>query len=311
LQEPHVGAPIDANGNLTADGARTFEWDAVNRLVAVNVGTHRSEFTYDGFSRRVGIVEKDGGTTTSDTRLVWCGLALCEARDSGGTVLKRYFDEGVLDAGTAFFYTRDHLGSVRELTDSTGTVRARYDYDPWGRRTKVSGDKDAHAGHTGHYHHGASGLTLALFRAYDPGLGRWLSEDPLGFGDGPNVYAYVGSNPMIRVDRFGLQYDSVTRSLMEAIRRGNVAEIRNILEVSKDVLSAEWKTAGQDAITKLQTPARDLIRATLKRSESYASELEEETFAELIENGGPKAKKMLKLIKEGGRISDKIKSCFR
>jgi hypothetical protein len=54
-----------------------------------------------------------------------------------------------------------------------------------------------------------------------------------------------------------------------------------------------------------------LIRASLKRSESYASELEEETFAELIKNGGPKAKKMLKLIKEGGRISDKIKSCFR
>ena len=32
----------DANGNLTADGTRTFEWDAKNRIVAVTVGTHRS-----------------------------------------------------------------------------------------------------------------------------------------------------------------------------------------------------------------------------------------------------------------------------
>ena len=43
----------DANGNLTADGTRNFEWDARNQLVAVTVGTHRSEFTYDGMLRAV------------------------------------------------------------------------------------------------------------------------------------------------------------------------------------------------------------------------------------------------------------------
>ena len=36
----------DLPGNLTADGTRTFEWDAEDRLVAVDIGTHRSEFTY-------------------------------------------------------------------------------------------------------------------------------------------------------------------------------------------------------------------------------------------------------------------------
>lgn len=40
----------DANGNLTGDGSRTSEWDARNQLVAVNVGAHRSEFSYDGRS---------------------------------------------------------------------------------------------------------------------------------------------------------------------------------------------------------------------------------------------------------------------
>jgi YD repeat-containing protein len=49
----------DANGNVTSDGTRTFEWDARNQLVAVNVGTHRSEFTYDGEQHRVRIVEKE------------------------------------------------------------------------------------------------------------------------------------------------------------------------------------------------------------------------------------------------------------
>src|SRR5206468_1743116 len=48
----------DLNGNLTWDGSKTYEWDAKNRLVAVNMSTHRSEFTYDGIDRRVRIVEK-------------------------------------------------------------------------------------------------------------------------------------------------------------------------------------------------------------------------------------------------------------
>ena len=194
----------DANGNLTSDGIRTFEWDAENRLVAVTIGTHVSTYTYDGLSRRVEIIEADNGSTTSDTKFIWCDLAICEARDSSGTVLKRYFAEGVQDTGTAYFYTRDHLGSVRELVDSTGAVRARYGYDAWGRRTKVSGDKDADEGYTGHFQHTPSGLTLAPFRPYDGSLGRWISEDPIGLDGGLNLYAYVMGNPVVWDDALGL-----------------------------------------------------------------------------------------------------------
>ena len=151
------------------------------------------------------MVEADNGSTTSDTRFLWCGLAICEARDStGATVTERFFPQGVQDVGVAYFYTRDHLGSVRELTDSTGTVRARYDYDPWGRRTKVSGDKNADIGYTGHYQHLASGLTLALFRAYDPTTGRWISTDPMGWAAGTNSFAYSSNNPVALFDPLGL-----------------------------------------------------------------------------------------------------------
>jgi hypothetical protein len=43
--KPHSGAPIDANGHLTADGIRAFEWDVRDHLVAINAGTHRSKLT--------------------------------------------------------------------------------------------------------------------------------------------------------------------------------------------------------------------------------------------------------------------------
>jgi RHS repeat-associated protein len=187
----------DANGNLTGDGTRTFTWDAENRLLSISIGTRVSELTYDGLDRRVRIVEKDSGSTTNDKRFLWCGLQLCEERDpTGGTVDKRFFEQGVQDGGTAFFYTKDHLGSVRELTDSSEVLRGRYDYDPSGRRTKIAGNKDVDAGFTGHYEHTPSGLTLAPFRAYDANSGRWISEDPIGLNDGINLFSYASNDPI-------------------------------------------------------------------------------------------------------------------
>ena len=179
-------------------------------------GTHRSEFTYNGLSHRVRLVEKDGAVVVSDSRFVWCGLALCEERDgSSGAVTRRYAASAMVEGGQSYFYTRGPLGSMAELTDSSGTVRARYSYDPWGRTTKVTGDKDASFGFTGHYMHGPSGLALAPFRAYDPGLGRWINEDPLtkgGFSLGLRSYwlarySYVDNNPVARTDSLGLATD--------------------------------------------------------------------------------------------------------
>ena len=110
---------------------------------------------------------------------------------------------GIVEGGRI---TRDHLGSIREVTDNSGVVRARYDYDPYGRRTLVSGTDLADFGFTGHYYHQASGLHLALYRAYDANLGRWLSREPLGEiqGDGPNLYVYALSNPINWLDPNGL-----------------------------------------------------------------------------------------------------------
>ena len=56
---------------------------------------------------------------------------MSEERDASGiNVTKRFFAQGEQIAGANYYYTRDHLGSIREMTDSTGTIQARYDYDP-------------------------------------------------------------------------------------------------------------------------------------------------------------------------------------
>lgn len=201
----------------------TYEWDAENRLTAIVSGTQRSEFSYDGRGRRVRIVENQDGTVVSDRRFLWDELQICEERDAtGATVVKRFFLQGVSVAGGQgsgdYYYTKDHLGSVHELADVTGEVRARYAYDPFGQRSRLSGDLDADSGFTGHPVHFPSGLHLTLFRPYSASFGRWISRDPLGEKAGANLYAYVRNSPLVYVDPLGLK-ESRSRCIFECLRK--------------------------------------------------------------------------------------------
>jgi len=134
-----------------------------------------------------------------------------EERSGSNAVTKRYFSQGEQAVGVKspndkLFYLKDHLGSVRGLINNNFTSQTVYDYDPYGRRTKVSGTLDTVVGYTGHHWHEKSGLYLTWYRQYDPNLGRWLSRDPLKDAEilqGPNLYAYVGNNPIERIDPDG------------------------------------------------------------------------------------------------------------
>ena len=197
----------DLNGSITSDGGtRTFEWDGANRLVAINYTgfTTRSEFTYDGLNRAVKIVEKTSGTINSTRKFVWCGQEKCEFRDAADAVTQRNYPQGQYIGTTAYFYTRDHVGSIREMFTGGGTVVARYDYDPYGRSTTILGTTPTDMNFTGLYRHSKSGLDLAVYRAYDPDLGRWLSRDPIAEKGGLNLYGYVHNKPAKNVDPSGL-----------------------------------------------------------------------------------------------------------
>ncbi len=198
----------DLNGSLTSDGGtRTFEWDGANRLVAINyTGSNlRSEFTYDGLNRCVKIVEKAGSTVNSTRRFVFCGTERCEYHNANGAVQLQFFNHGQYQGGSnGYYYMRDHLGSIREMTDANGTVVARYDYDPWGRPTTMIGTNKPDLNFTDLYQHAKSGLDMAMYRFYDPDLGRWLSRDPIGEAGGVNLYGYVSNNPANLIDPLGL-----------------------------------------------------------------------------------------------------------
>ena len=124
----------------------------------------------------------------------------------------------VRSAGTdsLFHVYTDHQGSILQLTNETGVVVERRNYDPWGRERNPdnwdsfsfdSSYRRTDRGYTGHEHLPEFGLINMNARLYDPMLGRFLSPDPYvqapDFSQNFNRYTYCLNNPLIYTDPSG------------------------------------------------------------------------------------------------------------
>jgi RHS repeat-associated protein len=212
-----IALSYDLNGNTTTDeNGNTYTWDALNRLTKISYaggGGYYSTFAYDGLSRRTQIVDVlSTGTTTKN--YLWVGSEIAEERDGSNNVTKRFFPQGeqqtVSGTTTPYYYTRDHLGSVREMCSSTGTITSRMAYDLMGRVTIVSGTNLPFYQYAGLVKHATSGLDMATNRIYENG--RWLSRDPIGESGGLNLYDYVLNDPIDGFDPEGLVVNKRTWS---------------------------------------------------------------------------------------------------
>jgi RHS repeat-associated protein len=195
----------DANGNMTSDGTRTYEWDAENRLVAVKQGgTTVATYAYNNDGIRTS--KTVAGVTTA---YILDGNSVVEEREGPMTTRRHHQGPGIDDvlstqdaAGVATYLTRDHLGSVREHVTAGGTVTLRRSYDPWG--SPVAGVSASGWDFTGRESEPEIGLHYYRARYYDPKVGRFISEDPIGLKGGVNFYGYVNGNPTNLVDPLGL-----------------------------------------------------------------------------------------------------------
>ena len=208
----------DFTPNLPIPSA-ACEWDAENRLIVISNATSRVEMSYDGYGRRTRIVERNGNGLVRDRRFLWCGLQLAEERDaSGANTLKRFSSFGVQNVASPdlppgdYFLTRDHLGSIREMTSGLGTASV-FDYTAFGESRTLSGSMTSDFGFAGYFQQISTGTLLAPFRAYQPSLGRWLSRDPGAERAGLNLYAYADQDPVNRVDPDG--WDSAAAPLLQ------------------------------------------------------------------------------------------------
>ena len=105
------------------------------------------------------------------------------------------------------FYHGDHLGSSNVITDGTGTLIELAEYRPYGALARREGAVEVPQKFTGQRLDASTGLYFYNARYYDPGLGRFISADPVvpspGDPQALNRYSYVRNNPIHRTDPTG------------------------------------------------------------------------------------------------------------
>jgi RHS repeat-associated protein len=188
-------------GNLT-----NYTWDYRNRLTKVTSGAQTVEYLYDAEDKRVG--KKINGVVTE--KYIYDGADIALVVDGAGVLVERYlFGDGTDNVlsrekgGAVVWSLGDRQGSVVDLVDGNGTVLNHFVYDSFGGRTGTTG-VDFRFGYTGRELDTETGLYYYRARYYDPGVGRFISEDPIGFGAGDtNLYRYVNNSPTNFTDPSG------------------------------------------------------------------------------------------------------------
>jgi len=207
--------------------SQRFAFDAEDRLVSVTTedrhGVVETRFEYDPIGRRIASSEtrRDpaGERRGQRKRFVWQGLRMAQEVREGGissyvyspdqaytplarldAVLGSAMAGAVIDraraASRVYHFHTDPLGTPLELTDEAGELAWAGKYGAWG---KVEGGEDAALmerteqplRYPGQYADRGTGLHYNTFRYYDPDVGRFISQDPIGLEGGENLYAYT------------------------------------------------------------------------------------------------------------------------
>jgi len=193
----------DDKGNRIEKKSKTGEttkyiWDHRNRLIQVIMPKESVAYSYD-FANRM--------TRRNSEFFVHDGWQIVLTLDSEGKVKDRNFwgvGQDELIATNDQFTLCDHLGSVRDVVDSSGRVLNHIEYNAFGKVTKQTGKSDCVFGYTGKMFDDATGLQWNINRWYDAKVGRWISEDPIGFrGKDMNLLRYSANCPIVFIDSDG------------------------------------------------------------------------------------------------------------
>ena len=216
----------DAGGNMVYDGRRGLgiSYNILNlpaKVVektgaTVADGAVKAEYLYsaDGIKQRV----VDGAGSNG---YLYLGTLVLSKSGESYSLASTGFGGGRI-IGTAnssclaYYYGTDHLGSVRVITDGSGSVVERNDYYPLGMRTATGNSYPQLATNLYKYNGkevqtiGGLGFTDYGARMYDDFTGRWFVPDPLAEKyTFMSPYMYCGGNPILMTDFYGLAWKPV------------------------------------------------------------------------------------------------------
>jgi RHS repeat-associated protein len=215
-------------GKTDSQGSTSYLWDARGRLTQATLPSGQAvSYSYDALGRQAS--RTADGVTTS---FLYKGSDVVLDRSSDGTTVDYLSGPGIDNllrqqnsASGSLYFVHDHLGSAVALTNAQGAVVERDQYEAFGDN---AGSSLTRFGFTGRERDNATGLLYYRARWYDPQLGRFLTEDPIGFAGGDlNLYGYAWQNPLNYRDPFGLD--------------GWGNDLANWLDKKIDVASEYWR----------------------------------------------------------------------
>ncbi len=201
----------DLDGNLVAYNSTstshwTYAWDVPGNLLKVaNDAGVQGYYAYDGLGRR--LEAKEGSST-----IFYAYHGPETFYELSGSTSTDYLSAGNLKIGkvsgsTVSYYHMDALGSTRLVTSASKAVVFSDGYQPFGQDNGTPGGTETYR-FTGKPVSQTTGLYHDYHRWYDPGIGRFISQDPVG-GDISNPqsldrYVYVNNIPTTFTDLTGL-----------------------------------------------------------------------------------------------------------
>ena len=211
---------FDADGRQTQADDRSFAWNIANELVSTSAGSAMATYSYDGDGNRLS--ETIDAATTSfvwDVNHPLPQLAL--ERDTSGTELRNHLygldPIGMSSGGHDYYFHRDGIGSIVNVTNGTGDTAWSYSYEPYGN-VKMATQSDPSAPENpirfaGEYVDATSGLINLRARRYNATSGSFLSKDPVAAAlrdPAISSYAYADDRPTVFVDPSGMMSRSAS-----------------------------------------------------------------------------------------------------
>ncbi|MEI5638301.1 MULTISPECIES: RHS repeat domain-containing protein [unclassified Pseudoalteromonas] len=163
----------DDRGNVIGNGTHSFTYNLANNMIEAD----SSYYVYDGHGKRVKTVDSTG---TRYSMYLLDGRLIQEMID--GNRREYYYLNSQLvaqqDAESKTYVHPDGLGSTAAKSNASHAVIERNHYAPYGNAWGSAPDNEI--GYTGHKYDTDIGLTYMQARYYDPVIGRFYSNDPVG-----------------------------------------------------------------------------------------------------------------------------------
>jgi len=237
----------DFEGRLTSQsgiGAKTLTWDAKGRVKTVGA----ESYSYDPMDYRIG----RSGSALGNRSYFLEGEHL-ESEYSGDHLQAKYLRGSGVDELVAawmydtdsklkpFLFHHDQVTSVTAVTGHNGGTTQSIKYSAFGAVQSSTGSSPNRLKYTGREEDG-TGLMYYRARYYDPAIGRFISEDPLGFASGDmSFYVYAANSPIDNNDPSG--HNPVTRFIRDSARHLGVE--LGTAAAKQRAIDMAWKAESQ------------------------------------------------------------------